>query len=99
MEVLGQAAAELHLKKRTHIGETTHDNPTPPFYLPIFLPSSSCSFVAGVDLQFEWDESEAFIKQSDGSLFSWCERFRCYNHMIYGIVSSYLLFHIFTISR
>ncbi|KAJ0709640.1 putative anoctamin [Helianthus annuus] len=60
VEVLGKAAAELRLKKRTQIG---------------------------VDLQFEWDEADAFIKQSDGSLFSWCERFRCYKHMIYGIVS------------
>ncbi|KAI3786154.1 hypothetical protein L1987_45285 [Smallanthus sonchifolius] len=60
VEILGKAAAELQLKKRTQIG---------------------------VDLQFEWDEADAFIKQSDGSLFSWCERFRCYNHMIYGIVN------------
>ncbi|KAJ0890889.1 putative anoctamin [Helianthus annuus] len=60
VEVLGKAAAELRLKKRTQIG---------------------------VDLQFEWDEADAFIKQSDGSLFSWCERFRCYKHMIYGIVN------------
>ncbi|KAI3766484.1 hypothetical protein L2E82_16547 [Cichorium intybus] len=61
VETLGQAAAELKLKKRTHIG---------------------------VDLQFEWDEADAFIRQADGSLFSWCERFRCYNHMIYGIVNN-----------
>ncbi|XP_076958087.1 anoctamin-like protein At1g73020 [Bidens hawaiensis] len=60
VEVLMKAAAELQLKKRTHIG---------------------------VDLQFEWDEVDAFIRQSDGSLFCWCERFRCYNHMIYGIVN------------
>ncbi|KAI3727299.1 hypothetical protein L1987_67112 [Smallanthus sonchifolius] len=60
VEILGKAAAELQLKKRTQIG---------------------------VDLQFEWDEADAFIKQSDGSLFSWCERFRCYNHIIYGIVN------------
>nr|XP_043617788.1 anoctamin-like protein At1g73020 isoform X1 [Erigeron canadensis]XP_043617789.1 anoctamin-like protein At1g73020 isoform X1 [Erigeron canadensis] len=60
VEILGKAAVELQLKKRTQIG---------------------------VDLQFEWDESEAFTRQADGSLFSWCERFRCYNHMIYGIVN------------
>ncbi|XP_024970342.1 anoctamin-like protein At1g73020 isoform X2 [Cynara cardunculus var. scolymus] len=60
VEILGKAAAELQLKKRTHIG---------------------------VDIQFEWDEAEAFIRQADGSFFSWCERFRCYNHMIYGIVN------------
>ncbi|KAL8230308.1 hypothetical protein R6Q57_000085 [Mikania cordata] len=41
----------------------------------------------GVDLRFEWDEADAFVKQSDGSLFSWCERFRCYDHMIYGIIN------------
>ncbi|PWA62962.1 Anoctamin/TMEM 16 [Artemisia annua] len=60
VEVIGKAAVELKLKKRTQIG---------------------------VDLQFEWDEADAFIKGADGSLFSWCERFRCYNHMIYGIVN------------
>ncbi|KAJ9568403.1 hypothetical protein OSB04_004369 [Centaurea solstitialis] len=60
VEILGKAAAELRLKKRTHIG---------------------------VDIQFEWDEADAFIRQADGSFFSWCERFRCYNHMIYGIVN------------
>ncbi|KAL6564802.1 hypothetical protein OROMI_016252 [Orobanche minor] len=40
----------------------------------------------GMDFPFEWDEAEAFIRLPDGSLFSWCERFRCYNHLIYGIV-------------
>ncbi|KAI7757327.1 hypothetical protein M8C21_031455 [Ambrosia artemisiifolia] len=60
VEVLGKAATELQLKKRTQIG---------------------------VDLQFQWDEAEAFTKQSDGSMFSWFERFRCYNHLIYGIVN------------
>lgn len=43
--------------------------------------------LSGMDLQFEWDEVEAFVRQPDGSLFSWCERFRCFNHLIYGIVS------------
>ncbi|XP_022853713.1 anoctamin-like protein At1g73020 [Olea europaea var. sylvestris] len=41
----------------------------------------------GMDLPFEWDEVEAFVRQPDGSLFTWCEHFRCYNHIIYGIVS------------
>ncbi|KAI3979524.1 hypothetical protein MKX01_001716 [Papaver californicum] len=41
----------------------------------------------GMDLQFEWEEIEAFVRQPDGSLFSWCERFRCFNHLIYGIVN------------
>lgn len=51
-----------------------------------------------MDLQFEWDEVEAFIRQPDGSLFSWCERFHCYRHIIYGIVSfmMYSIFHIFS---
>lgn len=40
-----------------------------------------------MDLQFEWEEVEAFVRQPDGSLFSWCERFHCYHHLIYGIVS------------
>ncbi|OVA11742.1 Anoctamin/TMEM 16 [Macleaya cordata] len=41
----------------------------------------------GMDLQFEWEEVEAFVRQPDGSLFSWCERFRCFIHLIYGIVN------------
>ncbi|CAK9184495.1 unnamed protein product [Ilex paraguariensis] len=60
LETLGKAAAELQLKKRTHIG---------------------------VDLQFEWDGAEAFVRQPDGSLFSWCERFHSYQHIINGIVN------------
>ncbi|PON96104.1 Anoctamin [Trema orientale] len=39
----------------------------------------------GVDLPFEWEEVEAFVRQPDGSLFSWSERFHCYQHLIYGI--------------
>ncbi|KAK9099185.1 hypothetical protein Syun_026230 [Stephania yunnanensis] len=27
----------------------------------------------GLDLQFEWDEVDAFVRQPDGTLFSWCE--------------------------
>lgn len=42
--------------------------------------------ISGMDLPFEWDEVEAFVRQPDGSLFTWCEHFRCYNHIIYGIV-------------
>ncbi|KAF5186893.1 Anoctamin-like protein [Thalictrum thalictroides] len=60
LEVLGRAAAELEIKKPTHIG---------------------------MDLQFEWDEDEAFVRQPDGSVFSWCERFRCFTHLIYRIVN------------
>ncbi|KAM3747403.1 hypothetical protein ACB098_05G032000 [Castanea mollissima] len=60
LETLGRAAAELKLKKRTHIG---------------------------MDLQFELEEADAFVRQPDGSLFSWFERFHCYNHLIYGIVN------------
>ncbi|KAJ0007254.1 hypothetical protein Pint_28874 [Pistacia integerrima] len=41
----------------------------------------------GMDLQFEWEEVNAFVKQPDGSLFSWCERFQCYQHLLYGIVN------------
>ncbi|KMZ58976.1 Anoctamin-like protein [Zostera marina] len=41
----------------------------------------------GMDLQFEWDEREAFVRQPDGSLFSWCERLSCFHHIIYGIVN------------
>ncbi|CAA2980920.1 anoctamin At1g73020 [Olea europaea subsp. europaea] len=42
----------------------------------------------GMDLPFEWDEVEAFVRQPDGSLLTWCEHFRCYNHIIYGIVNT-----------
>ncbi|KAL0562287.1 hypothetical protein IC582_002739 [Cucumis melo] len=41
----------------------------------------------GMDLLFGLDEVDAFVRQPDGSLFSWCERFRCYHHLIYGIVN------------
>ncbi|KAF9589689.1 hypothetical protein IFM89_027219 [Coptis chinensis] len=41
--------------------------------------------VSGMDLQFEWDEVEAFVRQPDGSLFNWCERFCCFTHLLYGI--------------
>ncbi|KAJ1420271.1 Anoctamin [Sesbania bispinosa] len=61
LETLGRAAAELQIKKRTHIG---------------------------MDLQFEVEEVDAFVKQPDGSIFSWCERFQCYCHLIYGIVNN-----------
>lgn len=43
--------------------------------------------MAGMDLQFEVEEVEAFVKQPDGSVFSWYERFQCYCHLIYGTVS------------
>ncbi|XP_009105583.1 anoctamin-like protein At1g73020 [Brassica rapa] len=43
----------------------------------------------GMDLPFEVQGSEAFIQQPDGSLFSWFERFRCYQHLLYGIVNCY----------
>ncbi|RDY01878.1 Anoctamin-like protein, partial [Mucuna pruriens] len=42
----------------------------------------------GMDLQFEVEGVEAFVKQPDGSVFSWCERFQCYCHLIYGIVNN-----------
>ncbi|XP_010267055.1 PREDICTED: anoctamin-like protein At1g73020 [Nelumbo nucifera] len=41
----------------------------------------------GMDLPFQWDEVEAFVRQPDGSLFSWCERFHCFHHLVYGIVN------------
>ncbi|KAJ8774096.1 hypothetical protein K2173_009527 [Erythroxylum novogranatense] len=42
----------------------------------------------GMDLQFEWREVDAFFRQPDGSLFTWCERFQCYCHLLYGIVNN-----------
>ncbi|KAL8153399.1 hypothetical protein V2J09_011159 [Rumex salicifolius] len=41
----------------------------------------------GIDLPFDWDQVEAFARQGDGSLFSWCERYRCYHYLLYGIVN------------
>lgn len=50
---------------------------------------------AGMDLLFEWDQVDAFVRQPDGSLFSWYERFICFNHLVYGIVGIPLLFSVF----
>ncbi|EPS62569.1 hypothetical protein M569_12221, partial [Genlisea aurea] len=36
---------------------------------------------------FEWDEAKAFARLPDGTLFSWSERYCCYNHIIYGTVN------------
>ncbi|CAM8880006.1 unnamed protein product [Rhodiola kirilowii] len=41
----------------------------------------------GMDLPYDWEESDAFVKHQDGSLFGWCDRYRCYQHLIYGIVN------------
>ncbi|KAF3328321.1 anoctamin-like protein [Carex littledalei] len=41
----------------------------------------------GMELQFEWDMVEAFVRQPDGSLFSWYERYSCFRHLLYGIVN------------
>lgn len=41
----------------------------------------------GMELRFQWDEVDAFVRQPDGSLFSWCERFHCYRHLLYGVVN------------
>ncbi|KAM7255699.1 hypothetical protein ACFE04_008597 [Oxalis oulophora] len=41
----------------------------------------------GMDLLFEWEELDAFVRQPDGALFSWSERYQCYHHLIYGIVN------------
>ncbi|KAI4331262.1 hypothetical protein MLD38_029464 [Melastoma candidum] len=41
----------------------------------------------GMDLQFKWEDVNAFVRQPDGSLFSWCERYHFYCHLIHGIVN------------
>ncbi|WVZ69111.1 hypothetical protein U9M48_017949 [Paspalum notatum var. saurae] len=41
----------------------------------------------GMELQFEWDQVAAFVRQPDGSLFSWRERYHCFRYLIYGIVN------------
>ncbi|KAL8170766.1 hypothetical protein V2J09_022570 [Rumex salicifolius] len=41
----------------------------------------------GMELPFEWDQAEAFATEGDGSLFSWCERYSCYNSLLYGVVN------------
>lgn len=90
VEILGRVAAELQMKKLTYIGtyltillfSVTSEN----LYDVIFWFSNIGLFGLGIELQFEWDEVTAFVRQPDGSLFSWCERFRCFQHLIYGIV-------------
>ncbi|KAF9609321.1 hypothetical protein IFM89_015576 [Coptis chinensis] len=57
----------------------------------IISKSYICSMVDG-SWMFEWDEVEAFVRQPDGSLFSWCERFCCFTHLLYGIVSTHVSF-------
>lgn len=47
--------------------------------------------VSGIDILFEWDQVDAFVRQPDGSLFSWRERFCCFHHLIYGIVGYSLI--------
>ncbi|KAK4361843.1 hypothetical protein RND71_017084 [Anisodus tanguticus] len=54
----------------------------------LLLISERTILVSGVDLQFHWDEVEAYERQPDGSLFSWFERYCCYRHIIYGIVNT-----------
>nr|ACN67533.1 starch branching enzyme interacting protein-1 [Zea mays] len=41
----------------------------------------------GMELQFRWDQVAAFVRQPDGSLFSWRERYCCFRYLIYGIVN------------
>ncbi|GJN17923.1 hypothetical protein PR202_gb05031 [Eleusine coracana subsp. coracana] len=41
----------------------------------------------GMELQFEWDQVAAFVRQPDGSLFSWRERYCCFRYLIYGIAN------------
>jgi hypothetical protein len=45
--------------------------------------------VSGMELQFQSDQVAAFVRQTDGSLFSWRERYSCFRYLIYGIVSSW----------
>lgn len=122
LETLARAAAELQLRKRTHIGNY-HSVSTFSCHLACFWLSSfasTCSillplfqkmyifyflvenvftyYVSGMDFQFEWEEVEAFVRQPDGSLFSWCERFRCYHHLIYEIVSHCIYINLLILS-
>eukprot|EP01018_Ginkgo_biloba_P001815 Gb_38780 [translate_table: standard] len=41
----------------------------------------------GMDLHFDWEHVDAFVRQPDGSLFSWAERYHCLRHLIYGVVN------------
>ncbi|AQK97734.1 anoctamin-like protein Os01g0706700 [Zea mays] len=41
----------------------------------------------GMELQFQSDQVAAFVRQTDGSLFSWRERYSCFRYLIYGIVN------------
>lgn len=102
VEVLGRAAAELLIKKKTKIGyyaiSLLSCYPPHPLWLLFYFKWSLLHLVTifdfslkilGVDVQFELEEAEAFVRQPDGALFSWCERFCCYHHLIYGIVSNF----------
>lgn len=43
----------------------------------------------GLDVPFEWDEKDAFVRQSeDNALFSWTERYECLHHLLYGVINS-----------
>ncbi|XP_066392091.1 uncharacterized protein [Miscanthus floridulus] len=44
----------------------------------LFIPS-------GMELQSEWDQVAAFVREPDGSLFCWRERYCCFRLLIYGI--------------
>lgn len=49
-----------------------------------------------MELQFEWDQVAAFVRQPDGSLFSWRERYYCFRYLIYGIVGAELSSYVAT---
>jgi anoctamin-10 len=51
-----------------------------------------------MDLQFEWEDVEAFVRQPDGSLFSWFERFQCYQQLLHGIVRYFCMHNLLALS-
>ncbi|MCO5597813.1 hypothetical protein L7F22_051897 [Adiantum nelumboides] len=62
LEVLGQMAETLQIRKPTHFG---------------------------LDVPFEWDERDAFVRQAEHhSLFSWEERHRCLRSLLNQVVNS-----------
>lgn len=91
VETLGRAAAELQIRKPTRIGRSYCICMCVYMFVLMYLRQRDILILlillSGMELRFQWDEVDAFVRQPDGSLFSWCERFHCYRHLLYGVVS------------
>ncbi|XP_057828563.2 anoctamin-like protein Os01g0706700 isoform X2 [Cryptomeria japonica] len=50
-----------------------------------------------MDIQFDWERRDAFVRQPNGTLFSWSERYQCLIHLSYGVVNELNVHVILTI--